>query len=453
MRAAWLCVGSLLLSGAVVAQDKPSRRITSEVVKARGLELQKTLQVDFDGDGKKDLIGVGLSDKGLQLITFNEDAQGAVIKEILPPAGGRELAKFEAKQLVPPLPSNEIWLEVYDDNPDDKVKRVRVYAHHDGKAKEVFSNVLHRPKNAAERPEWERDTSILQYGDPRAGWYAEDLEGDGISEMLVRRKPQMLQLPAGEANAKLITGVREQVFAWDDAAFAYVARNERLVDFLPALPIAKVSASSTWIEPKVLKQMRADALAAALNNDGAADAPAGKDEQKPEPTNKGVKEKGKDSKSKDNASDDVDIDRSAFTARLTDKNLATGWVEDTKGDGKGEWVEVELAEDAPIHMVRVVGGCVDTAASYKAFGIPTKMVIQFDGGSEATVDRREVTKIDAPAVAVTDELVKIPQRPWAKTTLIFFDGKASAKRVRITLNEVAVRNKLNQTCLSEVSVH
>jgi hypothetical protein len=437
----------LLLASAAAAADQPSRRITADVVKARGLELVKTVLADIDGDGKKDLVGVGLSEKGLQLISFSEDAQGAVIRDILPPAGGREIARFEAKPLVPPLASQEIILEVYDENPDDKVKRIRVYAAHEGKLKEVFSNVLHRPKNTAERPEWERDTSIVQYGEMRGGWYPEDLQGDGVVEFLVRRKPQLVQVPAAtDGVVKIITGVREEVFAWDDALVAYKSRGERLLDFIPALNIAKVSASSTWIEPKELKQLRADALAAALNNADGAEA-------KPEDKKEAKGKEAKGVKGKEPEGEDGSIDRSPYTQRLVDKDLSTAWIEDAKGDGKGEWVEVELAEEAVIHMVRVVTGCVDTKATFKNHNVPTSFTLQLDGGSESVVNRREPGKFDPPAIAFGDDLVKIPERPWARTTLVFLDGKTSAKKIKLTLNEVASQGKKGLACISEVSVH
>jgi hypothetical protein len=50
-------------------------------------------------------------------------------------------------------------------------------------------------------------------------------------------------------------------------------------------------------------------------------------------------------------------------------------------------------------------------------------------------------------------LVKIPDRPFAKTTLIFFDGKTEAQKVRITLDKAIKQGKGNLTCISEISVH
>jgi hypothetical protein len=49
--------------------------------------------------------------------------------------------------------------------------------------------------------------------------------------------------------------------------------------------------------------------------------------------------------------------------------------------------------------------------------------------------------------------VKLADRPFAKTTLIFFDGKAEANKVRITLEKSIKQGKGNHTCISEISVH
>jgi hypothetical protein len=459
------------------AQEKKSRRMTADAVKLKGLELKKILDVDVDGlpDGRKELVGAALGPKGLQLVIIGENAEGAVVTEVLPPAGGKEIAKLEALQIAPPKDSFEVVFEVYDETPDEKVKRVRVYGHKDGRLKEIFTSVLHRSKNAAERDEWERDKSIVAYGDARGGWYFSDLEDDGVGEVLVRRKPQILRIAndAGE-EVKLMTGVREQVWRWDEANFAFKDTGERLNDFLPSLEITKVTASSAWIEPAVLKELKANALNDALNKSDSTAAAVPKDGKegamggdlelgledldapsttKPKPKG-GGKKAAKSKEPEPPPEPEIEIDRSKFMAFGADKNLATAWIEDDeKTDGKGQWIEVELEEETPVRMVRVVAGCVDTNQSFRSHNIPESFLVQLDGGSEARIDRRDPGKFDNPAIAFSDALFKSKERPWMKTTLVFYEGKAAAKKVRVTLDKAIKNGRANQTCISEVSVH
>ena len=69
------------------------------------------------------------------------------------------------------------------------------------------------------------------------------------------------------------------------------------------------------------------------------------------------------------------------------------------------------------------------------------------------MNRRSPKEFAAPVIALSDALVKIKDRPWATTTLVFFDGNKTASRVRITLDNVAKQGKGNLTCIAEVSVH
>ena len=482
---------ALLLSTTSFAQSvidapppKPkekSRVFTDEAVKKKGLELKKIIDADIDGDGRKENIGAAVGKNGLQLVVVGEDKAGAVVTQVLPPAGGREIARFEAMALAPPTNSSEIVLEVYDETPDEKIKRVRVYGSKDGKLLEIFTSVIHRAKKAEDRDEVDRDKSIIAYGDARGGWYFGDLEEDGVGEILVRRKPQILRLKKDDdSEVKLLTGVREEVWRFDNERFAYVNSGERLNDFLPAYDVAAVKGASAWIEAGELKELKAAALQKALMgglkegeqalggelelgledleapaSPSKADKPASKKGDKKASSSKSSKSStSKPKKDAEPPPPEIEIDRSPYYARAADKNLSTAWVEDEeKGDGNGKWIEIELDEAAPIHMVRVVGGCVDTQATFRDFNVPETFSLSLDGGGEALINRREPDKFDAPAVAFADNLVKLKDRPWAKTTLVFFDGKTTAKKVRLTLGKAIQQGKGNRTCISEVSVH
>lgn len=433
-----LTIVAALCLVALSAAAQKSRRMTADAVKLKGLTLVKTLDADLDGDGRKEVVVIATGPKGIQAALIGENTDGAVVTFVAPPAVGKELAKVEVKKLVPPAES--IILEVYDETPDEKVKRVRVYG---AGLKEIFSSKIERPRNTDERPEWETDKSIVSYGDPRGGWYFEDVQEDGISEVLVRRNvgAQIIRINKdGGDPVKLLTGVRERAWTWDSEKGKYTEGPERLNDFLPAYTIASVEASSAWVEPKELKELKGKALSEALEQATAKDGT--------DPAS--VKGKGKEIE----LTDEVKIDLSPYMKLGADQNLATAWIEgDAKGDGKGEWIEVTLDEEEDIHMVRLVLGCVDSKQSYKAHNVPEAFTVQLDSGAQHSVNRRDRGKFEGSVVAFTDDLVKLQDRPWAKTTLVFFDGKTDAKKVRITLDRTVKQGKGNNTCISEVSVH
>lgn len=453
MRALSLSLPLLAVTlAAAPALAQKSRRMTADAVKAKGLTLQKVLDADLDGDGRKEVVGVTTGPKGVQVVLLGEDADGAVVTYVAPPAVGNEMAKAEVKALVPPANSQQVILEVYDETPDEKVKRVRVYAA-DGappalKLKEIFSSKIERSRDKDERPIWETDRSIVKYGDPRAGWYFEDIQDDGVSEVIVRRNNGAQIIPvkkSGGEDVKLLTGVRETIWSFDVDKGRYVQGEERLNDFLPAYTIARVEASSAWVEPRELKELKAQALSDALQTATADAADDGKAKGKA---------KGKNGGKKDQLSDDVKVDLSPYMKRAADGSLASAWIEgDDKGEGKGEWVEVTLEEEDAIHMVRVVSGCVGTKREFRAHNVPESFSIQLDGGGQNEVNRRARGEFDGSIVAFTDDIVKLADRPWAKTTLVFFDGRTEAKKVRVTLGKAVKQGKGNRTCISEISVH
>jgi len=470
---AWLLAASFscITATAASAQQTPSRRTTAEAMKQKGLELVKFIDVDVDGDGRKELICVGKDDKGLRLALVGEEKAGAVVTQVLPPAKGKEIATLTGQKLTGQ--GEQIVFEVYDDTPDEKEKRVRVYGSKDGVLKEIFSNVLRRSKRTDDRPEWERDQSIQQYGDARGGWFFTDLEEDGQVEVIVRKAPQILLIQGKDAPVKLMTGVREQIWRFDSAPFVYQEREDRLNNFLPPHDITAVTASSAYIDPVELKELKANALSDALmKQDGPAPAPAKEgqegatggefdfgledlDQPKETPKKKPpTKTPPKGTKEKEPPKEvvpEVQIDRTPYMRFAADRNLKTAWAEDATGSGKGEWVEVELEEESPIHMVRVVFGCVDTVKTFKDHNVVESFQVRLDAGSDVTIDRREKETFDRPLLAFTE--LKVQDRPWAKQTVAFFDGKRSAKRVRVTIDKVIQQGKADRTCISEVSVH
>jgi hypothetical protein len=476
-------LGQSVIDGPPPTPREKSRVFTSEAVRAKGFSLLKVVDADLDGDGRKENVGAAQGKDGLVLVLIGENKAGAVVTQVLPPAGGGELVRFESLPLSPPAASREIVLEVGDETPDEKVRRLRVYGWRDGALIELMTTAQRRPRGVDEREDFEKDPALVQYGDARTGWSFEDIDGDGSVEVLVRRKPQILQLGRDDGAAvKLLTGVREEVWRYDDAKRLYAQAGDRLRDFLPAYPVVATTASSTFIEPDELRRLQNDALQRALSmptkspeqslggelelglEELSAPASTTKAAKEEPGRDRGLSSKGSPAlaspggKSKRAPTEPsvppIEIDRSTYIARIADKNLSTAWVEgNEKGPGEGEWVELELAAASPIHMVRVVGGCVDTKESFRAFNVPESFTVRLGDGAEAVVNRREPEHFSAPLVAFADHLVKLKDRPWAKTTLVFFDGRTTAKKVRVTLGKAIVQGKGNHTCISEVSVH
>lgn len=398
-----------------------------DAAKKARLELEKTLVTDFDGDGAPDTVGVCRGDRGLALCVFgyeDKDRRRAKLEARLPWAGGTRLKSLEAQDLLPGLAGMEVLLEVYDETPDEKVKRIRIYAGHP-QPREVFTSVIFWPKDENKRPEWERP-EVVKYGDARPGWYFEDVDGDGAQEIIVRRQAQLLRVPREPEPAKLLTGVREAIFAYTGGATGrFTERREgRFRDFLPALDVTEVRGSAVWLPQKLLEDLQAEALAKAVYE-------------------------ATDGKPVEN---EVKVDFSPFFAKVADKDLSTAWIEDdAEGDGKGEWVELTLPEAKPIHMVRVVGGCVGSKREFRQHNVPLRYELRFDSGERTLVDLEDKERPMRPAVAVLE--LPLKDKRWAKQTLVFLDGKVRSKTVRITLEKAKRQGRANRTCISEISVH
>jgi hypothetical protein len=421
-------LGLVALSALCLAAAPAEARVfAADAAKKKGLKLEKSFSADFDGDGGSDSLGVCSGKKGLALCVFGDNDKGAYVKHVLPAAGGRRLAGIRAEDLVPELAGDEVILEVYDETPDEKVKRVRVYTGHPT-PREIFKSVIYRPKNKSKRAEWEQP-GVVKYGDARPGWYFADTDNDGKKEAMVRRRAQLIPAKAGGETKKLLVGVYEAVYEYigDVRTGEYRQRSgESFKDFLnPGHNITGVKASSTWVRPDILNELKSEALAAAVYDDG--------------------------NKAKTKADGDVDIDLREFTAKVADKSLDTAWVEDANGSGKGEWVELELEEDAPIHMVRIVPGCLETKSEFRRHNVPFKMELRFDDGMRAFVDLARARDPDPPIVAMT--AMKVRDKPFAKQWLVFFDGKTSASKVRLTIDGARKQGSKNRTCISEISVH
>ena len=90
------------------AQAKSSRRTTAEALKQKGLQMVKFIDVDMDGDGRKELMVVGRDKDGLRLVLVGENPEGAVVVQVLPPAQGKEIASFVGQAMLPPATSQQV---------------------------------------------------------------------------------------------------------------------------------------------------------------------------------------------------------------------------------------------------------------------------------------------------------------------------------------------------------
>jgi len=387
------------------------------------LEIVEKTNADIDGDGTVDTVAAcRLSGGQLALCIFGENDDGAVLKHLLPKAGGKKLRFIKTQDLLPEIAGQEIMLEVYDETPDEKVKRVRVYAGHP-EPREIFTSVIFRSKNSAKRANWEQP-GVVKYGDARAGWYFFDMDDDGKHEILVRRRAKVISVKRrGEDPAKLLVGVNEAVFEYtgDPSDGSFQERGQVYFnDFLqPGYDVAEVRSSSTYIQPSVLAEMQSEALAAAVY--GGDDAPA-----------------------------EVKVDRAKFTERVADKSTDTAWIEDGKGIGADEWVELVLDEPAKVHMVRIVPGCLESKREYRRFNVPTKLQIQLDG-KPYFIDLRKPDRPDAPVLGML--AMPLPGKKWAKQYLVFFEGDREAKNVKVMIESAKRQGNGKNTCIAEVSVH
>lgn len=412
-----------LVSALAFASSVDARVTTADAAKKRGLTIEKTIHGDLDGDGSNDTLGMCNGEQGLQLCVFSVDKDEARLEHVLPRAGGRQLGRFWSEDLVPEVLGSEVIVEVYDETPDEKVKRVRVYAGHPS-PREIFTSVIYLPKNKAERAAWDQP-DVVQYGDARPGWYFVDIGENGRKEILVRREPKVINVKRdGEAPARLLVGVYEAVYEYTGSPSDGEYREQpstRFNEFLKPRDITEVRASSTWVRPDVLRELKSEALAAAVYAD------------------EGTK-----------AATEPEVDFSPFTAKAADKSLDTSWVASAKG-GKGEWIELELSEPGPVRMVRVVPGCLETKRQFLGHNLPDKIEIRLDDRERAYVDLRNPKKVLPPVLAI--QPVKVGSKPWAQQYLVFLDGKTQAKSVRVTIDRYKKQGRANLACISEVTVH
>lgn len=397
-----------------------------------GLAVQNAMPLHAAKAAGNIWVGACKKEAAMQLCIFDENNNSFSLKKPLVPLQGDRLHKLQIMELVSLLPGPEILLELYSENPDEKIKRLRVYTLHP-EPREIFLSVIYYPKDIAKRETWERAKHIVKYGNPKPGWsfegVGENPEAKSNKEIVIRKKPQVLQIPRENQDPiMLITGIRESIYAYqgDDKSGRFEASiQNRFVEFLPSKPPKEIRASGSFVPPKILRKMESEQLAAAL-----VAATEGDEEH----------------------SELKELDFSPYTLVVSDNDTNSAWIEnDADGPGFGEWIEFSFEKPTEINMIRMVPGCTKSKNAFQAHNIPTKVELRFSDSSRAFVDLTRPEQPRSPVIAMKN--IALRGKPFAIQHLLFFEGKSKAKSVRVILNEVKQQGGTNRTCISEFSIH
>jgi hypothetical protein len=404
------------------ASTATARTTTADLAKQKGLNLEKTLHADIDGDGRDDTIGACNGRDGVQLCLFAVGEKGASWKALLPPAGGKRLGRVWVEDVVGSVAGTELLVEVYDETPDEKVKRVRIYAGSPA-PRELFTSVIYLPKDKGARAEWDQP-DVTKYGDAKPGWFFRDRDGDGNQEIHVRRRAKVIRVKReGKSDARLLVGVNEAVFTFVGGPADGLYREqsgEHFEEFLTPLEVQGATASSTWLPKEQRAELESEAMAAAVYGEGQGNGKA------------------------------VTIDYAPYVAKVADRSLDTAWIADRKG-GKGEWVELTLAAPTTVRMLRIAPGCLEDQKTFSSHHVPDRFELRLGDGQRATLDLKTPAQVSGAVVAV--QPVKVPGKPWAEQYLVFLNDSTPTDRVRLTIERVRSQGRTNLACLAEVAVH
>jgi hypothetical protein len=391
--------------------------------KAAKVDLVQSQDADIDGDGKNETVGVCKSrKKGFFLCVFTHADEKVTLSAKSGKLSGKTVGKLKFMDLVKPKKAQEVVVEMYAETPDERIKRLYVF---EGKPKlrQIFKTSAFQSKDKSERADWARDPEVIKWGNAKPGWYFQDLEMDGSTEIIVRKKPKMLKVPLRKGAAKIVVGAYEKVYGYEGepGSGEFQLINEaRFVDFAPQKEVSSIKVSSQHLPKDLQDQMKADAMANALYGEEGGG----------------------------NSGGSGDTEHKQWVA---DSNYDTGWLEGARGMGKGEKVELFLSERSNVHMVRVVPGCVMDKRSFRRHNVPRTFSISLDGFKKADVNTARVKDPGGAAVGIL--AMPIKDRPWAKQYLVFFDGKTSTGRVVLELGAAKKQGSGNHTCVSEIAVH
>lgn len=402
------------------ARAEPVAKPLPTLLAAKGYTLVgKPLLVQLRSNGAPLEVAACANDEGLSLCVTHATPEKRTWKGATSPLGGSKLKSLRAEDVVPGVAGDEIIVEVYGATPDEKIKRIEIFTA-GAPLRSIFKNAVFRSTDKRERPAWERDRRAIRFGDPRPGWFFTDDDENGTPEIRVRRRAQYIQVPVEKGRVGVVTGVREALYQYvgDALSGQFEQQRERIVEFAERREPVRFATSSQWLPEDVEHELSSVALA----HGGAGDE----------------------------ADAAVLRARQEYLQWASDRNLDTAWVEGKKGVGEGEWVELAFEDAEPVHMVRVVAGCVADKRWMRDHDEPVVFTLQFDGRHQTLVDRDQLLKPRGKARAMIELPVK--DKPWARQTIIFFDGSIKAQRVRLTIDKVDRAGRKRAACVSEIDV-
>ena len=130
------------VSQSIAAGEEIPRELTRAASKS-GLNIEAAKRIPIEDTNRAAWVGGCKNETGVYLCLFHEQNRVFTLEEPLVPTGGDRLHKLQLMDLTPRLPGPEIVLEVYSENPDEKIKRLRVYTLQP-KPREIFFKVIFR---------------------------------------------------------------------------------------------------------------------------------------------------------------------------------------------------------------------------------------------------------------------------------------------------------------------
>ncbi len=419
---------------AAAQQQAQSKQVADGAVaaaKKKGLTiLQAAPPQDVDGDGKLDVVAVVKDERDDLMVALFKAKAPNVVEHAWSSngTGGTDVLSLQLKNMVGDK-KPEVVVELKEQAPDEVRRQLRVYKVDEATPRQLLA--LSHEERGKEDVQLDR----VSYGDDEPGYRVVDVDGDGTQEVSIRREPKVVKVKGkGDAVISLVIGVKELVYAWDGkqkGGGMYVLKQEKNLNFLPSLKLKKVLASSQKL-PKDLELAEQDrALESSFNqafDEKAVDAGPMNDEPAPVEANPAPR---------------------AYWA--TDNNFDSAWTENAKGDGAGEWLEVQLGEPKDIRMIRIVPTCgLDEKAVKNANEIQAFSLL-FSGMGKVAVDRKEKVPSDSGVVAVLE--VPSPERKFMPQVLVFLQKGTKSPWVRLQLDRVKKKSKGNEACIAEFSVH
>lgn len=419
----------VLLTLATLACTLPARAATSPqaAVEAdahkRGLQVIKVVAgQDVDGDGRPDAVAALKNDsEEVVLGAWKLDGNRATLLGLTPSTSAHEVLDLQARNVCADGAA-ELVAVLREIAPDETRRGLRIYR---------WNKQLTEVLNLGFQENQEEEDGVISYGDAEQGFKVVDLDGDGQQEVIIRREPKRIKVPGGgEKPLTLLVGVRESIFVWSPKDQRYQEKQDRQVNFIPALHVRRVSASSQKLPAKLRQAEQDRTLEQSLDmafSDDEADAPLRSDAPvvaNPAP-------------------------RAYWGA---DNNLDTAWVENDRGSGAGQWLEVHLrGGEHDLKMVRVVPVCADSAAHARGSNVVQVFSLVTGGGDRLTVDVSEKEPSDSGVAAVLH--VPSPDRKYAPQLLVFLKPGLKSSSVKLVLDRVKKKSRTNDACISELSVH